>query len=314
MIYTELFARERFNKDEQWLSSNLLYECIMGSQAYGLATPESDVDIVALVMPKEEHLWPQRYGYIPGFETVPNFEFKEVKGENKRIVIPDSTHSDVEGEWNSLVRFFYLAGVKGSPNLIEVLFVRRHLVTFGTDIAWMLRDNKHKFLSMRTFNAFKGYLFQQVARIRRCVERGKAETPKRQEYLDKWGYDTKMAYHSLRLLDQLNQLLDEGTIDLMRNKEECKAMRKGEWGEWKTFERVVSERLEALEKKALTQNAISPKPRLGELKVLLAECIESWYGSFDNFGKVQSEYITAKDVWERLDKMESRWAGGPASC
>lgn len=314
MIYTEVFARERFNKDEQWLKDNLLYECIMGSQAYGLATPESDVDIVALVMPKEEHLWPQRYGYIPGFETVPNFESKEVKGENKRIVIPDSTHSDVEGEWNSLVRFFYLAGVKGSPNLIEVLFVRRHLVTFGTDIAWMLRDNKHKFLSMRTFNAFKGYAFQQVARIRRCVERGKAETPKRQEYLDKFGFDIKMAYHPLRLLDQLNQLLDEGTIDLMRNKEECKAMRKGEWGDWKTFERVVSERLEALEKKALTQNAISPKPRLGELKVLLAECIESWYGSESGMQSQSTEYVSVKDLWERLDKMEARWAGGPASC
>ena len=305
MRYTDLFAKERFGQDEQWMLDNLLYEAVMGSQAYGLATPESDIDIVALVMPKEEHLFPQRYGFIPGFDEVPNFESKEIKGKGKRIELTDSKHSDVEGEWVSLVRFFYLTGVKGSPNLIETLFVRRNLVTFSTDIGWMLRDNRQKFLSMRTFHAFKGYAFQQVARIRRCVERGKAETPKRQEYLDKWGYDLKMAYHPLRLLDQLNQLLDEGTIDLMRNKEECKAMRKGEWGDFKTFDRVMSERLEALEKKALTTNAISPKPRMGELKVLLAECLESFYGS-EHSMKKQTEYVSVKDLMERLDKMEER--------
>jgi hypothetical protein len=305
MIYTELFAKERFNKDEQWIKDNLLYECIMGSQAYGLATPESDIDIVALVMPKEEHLWPQRFGYIPGFETVPNFESKEVKGVGARIpLLQTSTHSDVEGEWNSLVRFFYLAGIKGSPNLIEILFVRRPLVTFGTDIAWKLRDNNHKFLSMRTFHAFKGYSFEQVARIRRCVERGKAETPKRQEYLEKYGYDIKMAYHPLRLLDQLNQLLDEGTIDLMRNKDECKAMRRGEWGDWKTFERVVGERLEAIEKKALNSNAIPPKPMMGDLKVLLSECIEEWYGSELEMQRRTTEYVSVKDLMNRFDKLE----------
>ncbi len=306
MRYTDLFAKERFTKEEQWLKDHLLYECVMGSQAYGLATPESDVDVVGLVMPREEHLWPQRFGYVLGFDTVPNFNSKEVKGKGKRIELgPESTHSDVEGEWVSLVRFFYLAGVKGSPNLIETLFVRRNLVTFSTNIGWMLRDNKQKFLSMRTFYAFKGYAFQQVARIRRCVERGKAETPKRQEYLDKWGYDLKMAYHPLRLLDQLNQLLDEGTIDLMRNKEECKAMRKGEWGDFKTFDRVMSERLEALEKKALTTNAIAPKPRLGELKVLLMNCLEEWYGS-EGAMKKQTEYVSVQDLWDRLDKMEEK--------
>jgi len=305
MRYTDLFAKERFTKEEQWMKDNLLYECVMGSQAYGLATPESDVDIVALVMPKENQVYPQRFGYILGFDELPTFNSKEVKGAGKRIELPDSTHSDVEGEWVSLIRFFYLCAVKGSPNLIETLFCRRNLVTFSTDIGWMLRDNRPKFLSMRTFHAFKGYAFQQVARIRRCVERGKAETEKRQMYLDKYGYDIKMAYHPLRLLDQLNQLLDEGTIDLMRNKEECKAMRKGEWGDFKTFDRVMSERLEALEKKALTTNAISPKPRMGELKVLLAECLESFYGSEDSMKK-QTEYVSVQDVWDRLDKMEER--------
>jgi uncharacterized protein len=304
MIYTELFAKEKFQSHEQWLLSNLLYETIVGSQAYGLATPESDIDIVAIVMPKLEHLWPQRFGYILGFDEMPKFESKDIKGEKSRILTSDGK-TDLEGEWNSLVRFFYLTGIKGSPNLIECLFVRRNLVTFSTDIGWKLRDNKEKFLSMRTFQAFKGYAFSQLHRVRNDINRGKTDNPKRQHLLDNFGYDTKMASQVLRLLDQLNQLLDTGTIDLMNNKDEAKAMRKGEWGDWKRFEPYVLERLDILEKKSLIQNVISPQPRLGELKILLSECIETWYGSETELIKQSNETVTVKELWDRLDKLEN---------
>lgn len=307
MIYTHLFAKDRFQPHEQWIKDNLLYECIMGSQAYGLNRPDSDIDIVALVMPKHEHLYPQHYGYILGFDQIPNFEHKDVKGEKNRIpLLQISKHSDVEGEWNSLVRFFYLAGLKGSPNLIEILFVRKNLVTFSHKIGWMLRDNAQKFLSIRTFNSFKGYAFQQLERTRKDVQRGKTENPKRQHYLDTFGYDIKQSYHPLRLLDQINQLLDEGTIDLMRNKDECKIMRDGKWGSWDKFYNHIHDQLRLIEEKALKQNAISPKPRLGELKQLLADCIEEWYGNELNMQKSSTEYVSVKQLWDRLDRIEQK--------
>jgi len=127
-----------------------------------------------------------------------------------------------------------------------------------------------------------------------------------ERYYNHKSYDTKMAYHPLRLLDQLNQLLDEGTIDLMNNNQECKAMRKGEWGDWKKFERVMGERLEAIEKKALTQNAISPKPRLGELKQLLADSIEEWYGSEAGMQKQATEYVSVNQLWEKFEALERK--------
>ncbi len=299
--YTEIFAKERFNESEQWIKDNLLMEVVMGSQAYGLSTAESDVDFVCLVMPKHDMLYPQAYGYVNGFEQSPNFNSKEIKGPGKKLIIDGI---ETEGEWNSLVKFFYLAGVKGSPNLLEVLFTRRALVKYSNDIGWMLRDNKDKFLSMKTFNAFKGYAFQQIQRIKRCVERGKAETPKRQEYLDKYGYDIKMAYHPLRLLDQMNQLLDTGTMDLMNNKEECKAMRLGEWGPWEKFRDDILNRLNLLEEKALRTNALLPKPQTGVLKQLLLDCIEEYYGSEEQMQRQSTEYVTAKSVMEKLDRIE----------
>jgi len=303
MIYTDLFVKEKFQPQENWIRENLLYECIVGSQAYGLNTPQSDIDIVALVMPKEEHIYPQKYGFVLGFDNIPNFESKELKGEKNRILTPDGK-TDVEGEWNSLVRFFALAGLKGSPNLIECLFVRRHLVTFGTDIAWMLRDNAEKFLSLRTVMAFKGYAFAQIHRMRNDIKRGKTENPKRQYMLEQFGMDVKQASQILRLLDQINQVLDTGTIDLMNNKEEAKSMREGTWGTWERFEQYALERLDILEKKSLNNLTISPKPRIGELKVLLVECIEDWYGSELGMQKQSTEYVSVKDLMERLDKME----------
>jgi hypothetical protein len=303
MIYTELFAKERFEAHEQWIKDNLIYECIMGSQAYGLATAESDIDIVAIVMPQEIHLWPQKYGYILGFDSLPNFESKDIKGEKKRIPYEGT---DIEGEWTSLIRFFYLAGLKGSPNLIETLFVRRNLVTFGTDIAWKLRDNAQLFLSMRSFHAFKGYAFAQLHRIRSDIKRGKTDNPKRQHYLNEFGFDIKMASQILRLLDQLNQILDTGTLDLMHNKEEAKSMRAGTWGSWDRFEKHVLEQLDLLEKKALVQNSISNKPRLGELKNLLTEILEDYYGSELNMQKQSNEYISVKDIWNRFDRLEEK--------
>jgi len=314
MVYTDLFVKEKFNKDELWIRENLIYETIVGSQAYGLNTPKSDVDIVALVMPREEHLYPQKFGYVLGFDNVPNFESKELKGEKSRIIIPN-TETDLEGEWNSLVRFFYLAGLKGSPNLIECLFVRRHLVTFSTDIGWKLRDNRDKFLSMRTLMAFKGFAFAQIHRMRNDIKRGKTENPKRQYMLEQFGMDVKQGSQILRLLDQINQLLDTGTIDLMNNKEEAKSMREGTWGTWDRFEKYTLERIELLEKKSLTTNAISPKPRTGELKVLLTECIEEFYGSESGMQRTTNEYVSVKDLWDRLDKMEERLKPiGPAFC
>jgi len=202
MKFTELFAREKFEKDEMWIKDNLLYECIMGSQAYGLSTPESDVDFVSIVMDKEEHLYPHKYGFIRNFEQAPNFEQKSIKGPGNKLVLEDGR--DVEGEWNSLTRFFYLAGVKGSPSLIETLFVRRPLVIYSHKIGYMLRDNNQKFLSMRTFNALKGYAWQQLMRIKRGL--GK------EEYRESTRFEMRHELEKSYSIDEIKEEIESRNI------------------------------------------------------------------------------------------------------
>jgi len=305
--YTAQFVKERFQEQEHWMLDNLVLECVMGSHAYGCQTGTSDYDVLGLVMDQHKSLYPQSYGYVMNFDPLPTFRNKEVKGEGKRIMLDNG--KECEGAWHSLTDFFTLVE-NGSPALTEVLFVRQNLVTYRTKVADMLRDNRKLFLSMKMFHSFKGYTFQQLSRLRNGVKRWneehKCDNSKRQVFFEKYGYDVKMAYHCLRLLDLVDQLLKVGDLDLMRNKEECKAIRAGEWGDWTKFSTFVDTRLVELESYALNNVVAVPnRPQHEPLHNLLVSCLEEWYGSEKTMQKQNTEYVSAKMVWDRLDRLEA---------
>lgn len=90
-------------------------------------------------------------------------------------------------------------------------------------------------------------------------------------------YDTKFAYHILRLLDQCQQLLETGEMDLQRAKEAMKSIRRGEWDikqivDWAT----------AKEKEldiAFTNCSLPAKADESKLKTILIQCLEHHYGN-----------------------------------
>jgi predicted nucleotidyltransferase len=108
---------------------------------------------------------------------------------------------------------------------------------------------------------------------------------KRKESVEKYGFDPKFAYHVVRLLGEIEQILTEGDIDLQRNREQLKSIRRGEW----TLEQIESyfadkePQLETLynENKA----GLPWGPKDGDLqknvKQLLFHCLEEHYGSLD---------------------------------
>jgi predicted nucleotidyltransferase len=295
MNYTQWYAQNgKFQKHEQWLVDNLMLETIVGSQAYGCQTKKSDYDIIAIILPKFEHINPQNYGFILGFDQLPDFKRKELKGEKKKVVIGKQI---CEEEWISLIEFFTQAGLKGSPNLIESLFVRKELVTVGTKMGYYLRDQRRLFLSMKTYHSFKGYANGQMHRIRQR----NPETEDRQLLIKKYGYDIKMAYHTLRLLDQLEQIITVNDIDLMRNKEEHKLMRAGEWGDFDRFDKEFQKRMDHLEELVRKCN-LAPQPQQGSLKKLLAEILEEHYPSGE-CSQIIDEYISVKDINEKFNKI-----------
>jgi exonuclease III len=54
---------------------------------------------------------------------------------------------------------------------------------------------------------------------------------KRKELRDKFGFDVKYAMHLVRLLNECEQILTVGDINLQQNNEQLKAIRRGEVSE-----------------------------------------------------------------------------------
>jgi len=172
----------------------------------------------------------------------------------------------------------------------------------------MMRDNRKLFLSMKSFSALKGYLNSQVKRVvkeaARWAKEGKCDNSKRRALYERDGYDTKMSYHPLRLGDLLHQMLTQGDLDLMRNKEECKRMRSGDWGTLQDFEHTMNERMQMLERLAMEpSNPLPQKPNTDALRKMLQTCVEEWYGSEDQMLRQGTEYVSARDVKEMFEQL-----------
>lgn len=102
-------------------------------------------------------------------------------------------------------------------------------------------------------------------------------TGKRSQDIQQYGYDTKWAYHIVRLLLQCEQILVEHDLDIERNSEILKSVRRGEWSleqldEWFTAKEKSLETLYA-------NSTLQDKPDEESLKRLLLETLEMHYGT-----------------------------------
>lgn len=57
------------NEVPSWLPNNVMNIIIMGSAAYGVSIPDSDLDLYGFVIPPKDYIFPHLRGDIPGFGT-----------------------------------------------------------------------------------------------------------------------------------------------------------------------------------------------------------------------------------------------------
>lgn len=100
-----------------------------------------------------------------------------------------------------------------------------------------------------------------------------------QDIIDRYGYDTKFAYHVVRLLLEVAQILESGTLDLECNSEVLKAIRRGEWSEEQvhSFFHTKEQGLEEL----YNISTLPYGPDEERIKGILMNCLEDHYGSLD---------------------------------
>jgi predicted nucleotidyltransferase len=268
-----------------WLADNVHYLTIMGSVAYGVAdtndeSSQSDFDVYGWCIPPKEVVFPHTAGAVWGFgkykEGMPKSHF----GVYQNHHVHDPSARGGKGrtydlQIYSVVRYVQLC-MECNPNMIDSLFTPETCVLHVTQVGQVLRDNRKAFLHQGICDRFKGYAYAQIHKMQtKEPEPGSKRAALREQF----GMDVKFAYHTVRLLNEAEQLLLEGDLDLQRNREQLKSIRRGEW--------TMAQLLEYFEKKridletARTKSPLPAGPEESAVRGLLLRCLEAHYGTLD---------------------------------
>jgi uncharacterized protein len=172
------------------LFERVIYRCVIGSQAYGLADAESDVDRRGVYLPTADLHW-SLYGVPEQLEN----------------------HDTQEAYWE-LQKFLVLA-LKANPNVLECLYTP--LVEKATPLADELLGMKSIFLSRMVYQTYNGYVLSQFKKMQADL---------RNQGQVKW----KHVMHLIRLLLSGISIMREGFVPVRVDvhREQLLAIRQGE--------------------------------------------------------------------------------------
>lgn len=183
-------------KDNDWIKDSMILLGLIGSHAYGTNVETSDLDYKGICIP------PKRF-YI-GLDSFN--EFNNTGGKSWK-----NTANDIDINIIAINKFVKDAA-EGVPNNIELLFTRPQEILFADSAGKLLIENRHLFLSKMVKTKILGYSIAQQKRMLNLSTAAEG----RNDLVDRFGYDTKKAMHSIRLLLGCVQILKEGDFSTYR--------------------------------------------------------------------------------------------------
>ena len=251
------------------LSESIQYEIMSGSVSYGISTKDSDIDIVGFSIPSREIIFPHTVGYIAGFDT----EYEKFEQYQNNHVLDKTDNKEYDITIYSIIKYFKLC-MQNNPNMIDSLFVPRRCVLYMTEIGKLVRGNRKLFLHKGSWHRFKGYAYRQIYKMKNKMP---LKGSKRWKLVQMYGYDIQFATHTVRLLNEIEQILIKGDLDLEENREQLKSIKRGEWTEKQILD-YFNTKETALEELYLN-SSLPYGPPEEKIKTLLINCLEMHFGS-----------------------------------
>lgn len=159
---------------EHDLRRHIVYQCVVGSQAYGLSREGSDIDRRGVYLPPADLQW-SLFG-VP--EQLENRDSEECYWELKKFIV---------------------LALKANPNILECLYTP--IVEKTSEVGEELLLKREIFLSKLVFQTYSGYVLSQFKKLEQDLRAG-GEI--------KW----KHAMHLIRLLLQGIGVLRDGHISV----------------------------------------------------------------------------------------------------
>ena len=312
------------------IQGSIHYEVITGSMAYGVNENSSDMDVYSWSLPPKEYIFPHLAGEIIGFDE-PKYRFDVYQQHH---IVDPSNGNEYDISVYNIIKYFRLC-MENNPNMLDTLYVPMNCILHCSPLGQMVRDKRDIFIHKGCWHKFKGYSYSQLHKLdvkhsiaremflfeQKYMENGQLVKPvpiqdlnhyenlcsqfpqeleksKRNELVRKYGYDTKFAYHVVRLMDEVEQLLTSGTMELGRNREELKAIRRGEW----TLEDIKNRftRDEETLNQLYKDSKLPHGPNTQAIKQLLMDVIEHHYGSISQALTVETDAASLISEMEQL--------------
>jgi hypothetical protein len=103
-----------------------------------------------------------------------------------------------------------------NPNVIPLLYLRPSDYLEVHPGGQLLLDNRDAFMSVRAYDTFIGYARGQLSNVRRGITGKYGE--KRKALIRQYGYDVKFAYHTIRLLRMIVEVMTARQINAQSHK------------------------------------------------------------------------------------------------
>lgn len=255
----------------------------------------SDCDIYGWAIPPKDLVFPHLKNEILGFGR----QTKRFEQYQQHHILDQSALGGKGRQYDisvyGIVKYFQLL-LDNNPNILETLYVPINCIIHSTQIANLVRENRKIFLHKGSYYKTLGYAHSMLHKMS-----GKNPIGKRKELREQYGFDVKFAYHVVRLAYEARMILEEHDLDLQRNNEHLKAIRRGEIKEEEIREWFSIQEKEL--EKLYYSSSLPHGPDEEKIKQLLLHCLESHYGNLDKCIVNENQPVMAlREIQSILDR------------